>query len=694
MTKKYIFTSILLATMTSVMAQSETKEKSIELNPVVVTGTGTFRHADNSPVAVKVITAKELRDANVTSLTEAFSRLTSNITSHTNGMGEFINFNGVSDDYILILLNGKRVSGDDKWNRISLDNIKRIEILPGAASALYGSDALAGVINVITDENKAGVSASSRTNFTSKGRFNQDINVDANIGKLSSFTTYSHRQADAWQVNKYQEFTEKDATTGEDISVAKLTGRPMSQAFRSENLDQRLEYRFNSKFDVYAKGNYYDYITLRDHAASYFKQSQDKTTGAYKYTSTQAYTYDLHHVSFNLGAGARWVPNKNSHIYFDIYTDNFASDYDYWQTATAEAYSETRKKTHYYNETLRGIFRLNSWNKLSGGIELEQNRLHSQSDNISGESTSTSNIFVQDELNLAKGLEAVVGLRYTYNNNFGSHVTPNVALFYRISGVSLRASYAGGYRTPTLSQLYATDQAKTTSRYTMNNTELKPEKNDFFNLNAEYSNKWMTFSVSAFQNDIRDMINYRTLTEEEILGNEKYSAIREDGWKTIRQRDNIDRATIKGLSANVKFIMPCGFALSGGYTYTDSKAKTKTLNTKTQEYETTESPVDKSVHNVANAALTWDHSWGIYHLNVNLNGHIQSRRYSSTYGYAPEYSQWNITTSHTIRLKSCTLQPTLGIDNIFNKRDTSYWNSNFSTINPGRALVVGCSLKI
>lgn len=693
--ERNILTSAFFAIFAlSAQAQTAEKERQVELNPVVVTGTGTFRHAENSPVAVRVITAKELRDANVTNLSEAFSRLTSNITSHTNGMGEFINFNGISDDYLLILLNGKRVSGDDRWNRISLDNVKRIEILPGAASALYGSDALAGVINIITDESKTGVSASSKTNFTSKGRLSQDVNVDVNAGKFSSFTSFAHRQADSWQVNKYQEFLEKDAQTGEEVSVAKLTGRPMSQGFRSENLDQRFEWRFSDAFDVYAKGNYYNYITQRPHNASYFSQSQDKTTGAYKYTSKQAYTYDLNHTSFNIGAGARWTPNKNTHVYLDVYTDNFSSDYDYWQTADAEAYSETRKKTHYYNETLRGIFRLNSWNKLSAGIELEQNKLKSESDNISGESTNTSNFFVQDEVDIVKGLEAVVGVRYSYNSNFGSNVTPNVALFYHTGNVKLRASYAGGYRTPTLSQLYATDQAKTSSRYTVNNTELKPEKNNFFNANAEYGNDWMTVSLSAFINDVRDMINYRTITEEEIAASERYTAIRDDGWKTIRKRDNIDRAKIKGVSANVKFLLPCGFTLSGGYTYTDSKAKTKTLNTKTQEYETTESPVDKSVQNVANASVAWDHVWGNYHLNVNLNGHVQGRRYSSTYGYAPKYQQWNLATSHTFKLRSCTLQPTLGIDNIFNKRDTSYWNSNFATINPGRALVVGCSLKI
>ena len=123
-----------------------------------------------------------------------------------------------------------------------------------------------------------------------------------------------------------------------------------------------------------------------------------------------------------------------------------------------------RKRTHYYNETLKGIFRLASWNKLSAGIELEQSTLDSHSDHIDGEHTSTYNLFAQDEVTITKGLEGVVGLRYTYNTNFHSNLTPSVSLFYHTGGLRLRASYAGGYRTPTLSQLTASDQATTTSR--------------------------------------------------------------------------------------------------------------------------------------------------------------------------------------------------------------------------------------
>ena len=688
--RKFLFFSFTVLT-SSIYAQSDEVLKTIDLNPVTVIGTGTYHKADNSPVAVQVISAKDLKDAQVTNLSDALSRLTPNITTHTNGQGTFINFNGMSDNYMLILENGKRMSGDDRWNRISVSNIKRIEILSGAASALYGSEAIAGVINIITDESKNRVEASNFTKFNSKGRLDEDIHLTINSGKISSFTSYNHKEADNWQVNKYQAFDE------DGKEVLKLTGRPMSTGFNSENISEKLEWTLSDKLSFYVRGNYYDHLTARPQTATYFTQkaTTNKTTGekSYSYTSKAAYTYDLHHNSYTYGGGMRWVPNKDVHIYLDVYSDNFVSKYAYWQTVEEEAYEVTRKRTHYTNETLKGIFRLNSWNKLSSGIELVQEALNSESDNIQFETTNTYNAYAQDEIQMLKGLEAVLGMRYTYNAGFGSQVTPNAGLFYHIGDFRLRASYAGGYRTPTLSQLFATDQAKTNARYTLSNPDLKPEKNGFWNVNAEYSNNWMSISLSGYINNIKNMINYRTLTQSEIDGDSHLTSLYEEGWTTIRQRDNIDEASLKGVNANVKFILPAGFSLSGGYSYTDSKAKTKTLDAKTQVYTVTETPVDKSVRDVANVNVTWNHSWGDYYLNININGHIQGQRYSSTYGYAPKYQQWDLNTRHTFILQHFTLEPCLGVENLFNQRDTTPWNSNFSTISPGRSVYVSLALK-
>lgn len=656
-------------------------ESYINLGQVVITGTGTHRRMSNSPVPIQVITAKDLGNANVTSLEDALVKLTPNVTTMTNGMGTTLSLNGMNEDYMLLLENGKRLTGDDRYTRINIGNVKRIEILSGAASALYGSDAIGGVINIITDDAKNTVNVSNYTHYTSKGRFSENINADINSGKFSSYTSYQRREADNWQVNDTDENGYK-------------TGRPMSTGFISDNISQRFAYNATDRLSFYVRGNYYNYNTRRPETATYFKKGKKKDEdGKPIYEETQAYTYNMLHDTYTYGAGAKYMINKSAYIDADFFADNYTSKYDYFLKSGdfERGDKETRKKTRYYNATVKGIFKPNSWNKVSTGIEYINENFSSESDNISFKNMYTFALFAQDEITILRDLQAVVGVRYLYNENFKNYATPNVALMYKIDHFNFRASYATGYRAPTLSQLYATDEAKTASRYTIGNPNLKPEKSNFFSLNGEYTCSRFSIAATGFYNDIKDMINYRVLSDEEIqqmgLGelHEQFS--------TIRQRDNVDRSKIKGISVNANFYLGAGLTLGGGYIYTDTEAKTLEHDSKTNKDVVVITPVDKSVKNAANVHARWDHDWNNYHLNVNLSGHIQGERYSSTYGYAPKYQQWDLNTRHTFNLDAFILEPGIGIENIFNKRDDRPWNSNFSTINPGRAVYVSLAVK-
>lgn len=657
------------------------RESYMNLGQVVVTGTGTHRRMTNSPMPVQVITSKDLGNANVTSLEDALVKLTPNVTTMTNGMGTTLSLNGMNEDYMLVLENGKRLTGDDRYTRINVANIKRIEILSGAASALYGSDAIGGVVNIITDDSKNALNVSSYTHYTSKGRFNENINVDVNAGKFSSYTSYQRKEADNWQVNDIDENGYK-------------TGRPMSTGFHSDNISQRFTYNATDRLSFYVRGNYYDYETRRPETATYFKASKKKDeNGNIIYDETQAYKYNMLHNTYTYGAGAKYMINKSAYIDADFYADNYTSKYDYFlkDGDFERGDKETRKETHYYNATIKGIFKPNKWNKVSTGIEYINEHFSSESDYINFKNMYTLALFAQDEISILKELQAVVGLRYIYNENFKNYATPNVAIMYKPGNFNFRAAYATGFRSPTLSQLYASDEAKTGTRATIGNPDLKPEKSNFFSLNGEYTCSRFSISVTGFYNDIKNMINYRTLSEDEIkqMGLEELN----QRYPTIRQRDNVDRAKIKGISVNANVYVGAGVTVGGGYIYTDSEAKTLEYDSKTKQNVTVTTPVDKSVKNAANVNARWDHDWNNYHLNINLNGHIQGERYSSTYGYAPKYQQWDLNTCHTFNLDTFILEPGLGIENIFNKRDDRPWNSNFSTINPGRAVYISLALK-
>lgn len=646
------------------------QESYINLGQVVVTGTGTHRRMTNSPVPIQVITAKDIENAGATSLEDALTKLSPNITTMTNGMGTFLNLNGMSQDYMIILENGHRLGGDERMARIGTGNIKRIEIQSGAASALYGSEAIGGVINIITDDSKNGIGASSYTHYTSHGRFTQTVDADVSQGRLSSYTTYQRKEADNWQVNDIDEEGNK-------------TGRPMSMGYRSDNLSQRFSYAVTDKLNISVRGNYNDYETRRPESATYFKKSGKNDDGSDKFKETQAYTYNMSHRTWLYGLSADYMISSAAYIEADFYSDNFRSSYRYFSKSGSflPGDEQVRKETAYYDGTLKGIFKPNDMNKLSVGMEYINEQLDSESDNISRESMFTAAAFVQDELSLTDDIQAVAGIRYLYNGNFRSHATPNVSLMYKPGNFRFRAAWSAGYRAPTLSQIYATDQAKSTSRATVGNPELKPEKSRSASLNAEFSNQRLSVSVTGMVNNVTDMINYRVLSDAEIsaMGYDDLHA----QFSTIRQRSNIDEAHIKSLSANANVYVGAGFTLGGGYILTDSKAIS----------DGKETPVDKSVKHSGNVNARWDHNWGNYHLNVNLNGHIQSERWSSTYGYAPGYSQWDLNTTHTFYVEDFILEPGLGIENIFNERDTRPWNSNFSTISPGRAVYVSLALK-
>ena len=475
------------------------EESYSNLSQVVVTGTGTHRRMTDSPVPVSVITAKEIGSANVSTLEEALVKLTPNISSYTNGMGTTMSLNGINEDYILILENGRRLAGEDRYTRINVANIKRIEILNGAASALYGSDAIGGVINIITDDARNTVNVSSYTHYSGEGRLTESVNADVNAGKFSSYTSYQRRQTGSWQNNNIDE-------NGYE------TGRPTSVGFYSNTVNQRFVFNATDKLSFYARGTYFDNKTRRPQDATYYAKSKGQ------FVQKDAYTYNLKHETYTYGAGMKYMINRSAYIDAEFYSDNYSSNYMYFKKSGNYLPGDrvTRKQVRYYNGNIKGIFRLGSRNKLSAGVEYVNEGLESESDNIDSRHMYTLAFYAQDEIKLPLNLQAVLGIRYIYNENFKNYATPNVSLMYKLGGLNLRAAYAAGFRTPTLSQLYATDESKTSNRYTTGNIGLKPEKNNFYSLNAEYNYRRLSVSVTGFINNIRDMINYRTLSDQEI----------------------------------------------------------------------------------------------------------------------------------------------------------------------------------
>ena len=624
-------------------------ERYVNMNPVVVTGTGTHRRMDNTPIPVQVYSAKDLRTANVTNVQEAMMKLNPSVSFMTNGMGTTMSMNGLTDRYILVLENGKRLAGDDTYTRIDMANVKRIEVLSGAASALYGSDAIAGVINIITDDAQNKANVTSNTRYGSHNQFTQSVNADFQVGKFGSFTSYQRQQSDGWQLNPYTE---------DDDGNLVATNKEASTAYHSNTIGQRFTFDPTDRLSFYLRGNIYTYTTDRPMPMG------DNTTN-----------YDMRHGTYTYGAGAQYMINKKSYLNADYFSDNHSTYKDYF-TGDDMGTNEMTKRIHHHNLNVKGIFQLGQYNKLSTGFEYIRETLSSESDNIEWKGISTMALYAQDEVNFNKHFQGVVGLRYIYHQSFHSYATPNVALLYKVGGFNFRGSYASGFRSPELAELYTFSESKRTSRLTIGNENLKPEKSDNLTLSAEYTNRNFSVSASGFYNHIRDMINYREFSKEETDNQENGT-----DFASVQIRDNIQSATIKGFNVRFDAYIGAGFSMNGGYTFVDAKDNTN------------DRPVDKSVKHSGVVAALWNHTWNKYTLNVNFNGRIQGERFSQSYGYAPKFSLWNLNTSHRFVLKDFILEPGVGIENLFDYVDDRPYNSNYATLTPGRTYYVSLLVK-
>lgn len=170
------------------------------LDEVVVTGTGTNYLLKNAPVQTEIINAKTLESYGSASLTEILSGLIPSIDFSHSDMGTAMQMGGLSSQYILILLNGKRLmsdlGGQTNLDMIDPTRIERIEVVKGAASALYGSDAIAGVINIITKKSRDNLSIDNSTRVASYGVVNQSNAFQYKAGDWTTLTDFNLKHSD------------------------------------------------------------------------------------------------------------------------------------------------------------------------------------------------------------------------------------------------------------------------------------------------------------------------------------------------------------------------------------------------------------------------------------------------------------------------------------------------------------------
>ena len=260
---------------------------------------------------------------------------------------------------------------------------------------------------------------------------------------------------------------------------------------------------------------------------------------------------------------------------------------------------------------------------------------------------------------------------------------------------NFRVGYSKGFRAPGLDEVYyhyVNPSMAGRVVVTFGNKDLKPEKNDYYSLSASYYNQRLTLTATGYVNHINKMIikdNVKIGTaEKELLLREFPDELNEtlvNKMSTFGQYKNSDEGLIRGFSLNASYNLTNDLNITANYAYTYARSKT----------DGAWREIERSLRNVCTFSADYNHTWGNYHLNVNMNGRFQSRTPFPAYEDAPGFGLMNINTTHTFSLKRLTLSPSLGIDNILDKVDRRIDTSKrrYALITPGRMVVVGIKLN-
>lgn len=652
--------------------------RTYNLNPVVVTGSGHHQRLKSTTTPVHVISSQEIREQGITTFDDALIRMMPQASMAPNSMGTFLRLNGLGNKYILVLINGQKLSGDISNNidlsRINMSRVKRIEVLDGAASSLYGSDAIAGVINIITDQpTNEEISVTNNLKVSGHGILTESVGLDIYKGHIGSYTSFTHDRADSYQNNNLEYVKGSDTETQETIA-------PYFTGYRSSVITQKFTYNPTQHLALHAGLDYSYKITNRPETREDIPGGTD---------------YEMRYKGFRWNIGGIYKFNNRNSIQADFTVDRFryGKEYDVETKDYAVGDYVQSKKQRSMEGQVKAILGLSSNSTTIFGADWHKDYLTASSGNIE-EHVYNIAAYAQHEMKFLKDFTATLGLRLTHHETFNQRLTPKVTVMYAPGDFRFRATYSAGFRAPGLDELYyhyfSVNRGK--PQIIFGNKDLAPEKSHYFSLNAEYRTQFIAMSITGYLNRIKDMVVRKNINVDDntlrMLQEEFPEMTADQAAKLERYSlyQNSDEGDVKGIQADISVNLFQGFNFSASYAYTYAR-------TKSEEEWTL---LERSIRHAATIAANYHHTWGKYRLNVNINGKLQSKTYYPDYEDAPGFGLWNLHTTHTIDCaKWVILEPCIGIDNLFDKVDRRIDSANrkYALYTPGRMLVVGLKVK-
>ena len=685
--KKLIVLTVALLTGSAAFSQihkmerkdSSAVHRTYNLNPVVVTGSGHHQRLKSTATPVRVLSSQEIHEQGITTFDGALTRMMPQASMAPSSMGSFLRLNGLGNKYILILINGQKLSGDISnnvdLNRINMSRVKRIEVLDGAASSLYGSDAIAGVINIITDQpTQDFISVTSDTRVSGHGVLTESVGLDIYKNGFGSYTSFTYDKADSYRNNDLE--YKKGSDTETQVSIA-----PLFTGYRSNILGQKFTYAPSQHLALNAGLDYSYKITDRPGTR------EDVTGGT---------DYEMRYKGFRWNIGGIYKFTSKNSLQADFIVDRFryGKEYDVETDIYQKGDYVQSKKQRMMEGQLKAILGLTTNSTTIFGANWRKDYLTASSGNIDQHVYSLA-AYAQHEMKFLKDFTATLGLRLTHHETFNQHLTPKATLMYAPGSFRFRFTYSAGFRAPGLDELYyhyfSVNRGK--AQISFGNQDLKPEKSNYFSLNAEYRTQTIAVSVTGYLNRINDMVVKQNVNIDDasrkMLMAEFPEMTQDQADKMVSYAlyKNSDKGDVKGVHVNVSANVLRDLNLSANYVYTYARTCSG------EEWTV----LERSIRHAATIAANYHHSWGKYGLNVNLNGRLQSKTYyTGSYEDAPGFGVWNLHTTHSFNLlKWAYLEPSVGVDNIFDKVDNRIDSSTrkYALYSPGRMLVVGLKVR-
>ncbi|WP_326467379.1 catecholate siderophore receptor CirA [Enterobacter wuhouensis] len=624
---------------------------------MVVTASATEQNLKDAPASISVITQEDLQRKPVQNLKDVLQDVPGVQLTDEGDNRKGVSIRGLDSSYTLILVDGKRVNSrnavfrhnDFDLNWVPVDAIERIEVVRGPMSSLYGSDALGGVVNIITKKiGQKWTGTLSADSTIQEHRDRGDTNngqfytsgplVDGVLG-LKAYGSVSKREKDDQQKSS-------STATGETPRIEGFTSR-----------DANVEFAWTPTEN-------------HDFTAGYGFDRQDRESDSLDKNRLERQNYSLSH-------NGRWdVGNSELKVYGEKVDNKNPGNSN---PITSESNAVDGK----YILPLGEINQM-----LTFGGEWRHDKLKDPV-NLTGGSSSTTSasqyaLFLEDEWRIFEPLALTTGIRMDDHETYGDHWSPRAYLVYNATDtVTVKGGWATAFKAPSLLQLspdWVTGSCRGACEI-VGNPDLKPETSESFELGLYYSGEegWLEgvqASITTFQNDVDDRISIsRTANVNQAQSYPNYVGLNADGEPIFRYY-NVNKARIRGVETEVKFPVAEDWKVTLNYTYNDGRDISNGGN----------KPLSELPFHTANGTVDWKatQDWSFY-----VQGNYKGEKRALTSGEPTPggYVIWNTGAAWQVT-KAVKLRA--GVQNLLDK-DLS--RDDYSYTEDGRRYFVGVDYK-